>query len=173
MKLRSIQSPRTAGLVAAIAPMAIVAFLALTDTGLNPSSARAGSSAIAALEAAGPVAPAKPTAQQLAARERAEELLSRAFEGSPFRAPAQAVVEAPAQAEKQPIAPETPTFTITSIINSPKGAIAVIAGRPRREGDIIEGGWIIAAIDAGTLEVSVTREGSPTFTIPMRSASQR
>jgi hypothetical protein len=173
MNLRRLRSPRATGLLAGAAAPAILIVLAATDAGVSPESSHAASSVASAVEEGAPAAAVavRPSVAQVRALEHSRRLLEAPIAGSPFRTPesANATALAPADADE----PEQAAFEVSAIVNSPKGAIAVIEGKPRRVGDAVADGWSVAAIDPVALTVTLSRADGQATMLRMRRPTAR
>jgi len=149
MRFVDLKSPRSAGLGATAAPVLVVALLVLMSGVSDPqrSVAEPGLFEETALDSAIP-RPTLTPAQQ-AAIEYAASLPELDADASPFpegqpepQTPAPTNRSAPDQPEEQPM------FTVTALVASDRGAVALINGKPHRQGDALPGGWSIQRIDA-------------------------
>lgn len=138
---------RTAGLGAAAAPLAVALVVRWGLGGAPPMASATYDEA--------PPHSAAPTLPTLSAEERdvlayARATLSRPFGASPLHA-----AEPEPKTSVQPAAPEAtvevrspdPTFNVSSVLVSSRGALATINGRMRREGDMLDDAWRLAHID--------------------------
>lgn len=96
---------------------------------------------------------AAPTAEQASALAWLAQWRPAPSIATPFFHPAPLEEEPDEPAEPEapaPVAAQTPdpVFTVSTIVDAPGGALAVINGKIRRVGDEIVGGWTLAKIDA-------------------------
>jgi hypothetical protein len=94
--------------------------------------------------------PGARTASDATVVQTLEDLAARPFAASPLAAHHVASIDAPAET----VVPIEIRFTgqLTSILETPQGSIALIAGKTRRVGDLLGNTWQLASLDpdAGT-----------------------
>jgi len=139
---------------AALAPTAAVLLVRAVAPHAGPASASARPGAPDRVEPVHPLTPAPLTGKQPAL---AAAIRSRTPEfRSPFVVPmSEADREGLLQNPKgKAPPPKAPEFAVTSIISGAQ-TFAVINGKPRRVGDELDGGWVLAEIDSAGRRATV------------------
>lgn len=161
---KTLSSPRNIKLGATAAPVLIIGAMVLMNSVVEPQSSEAQIEAPPDPQAMLIASMGGLNDAQKAAMAFSETIAPLEESASPFPLN-EAVEDEPDDDEYIPEMPGTetgPSLTVTAVMASRAGAIALINGKAHREGDEIGDGWTIRTIDAQAKLVVVQRgDGDP------------
>jgi hypothetical protein len=168
MSRQELATPRNMGIGAMATPLLIVAALVLLNGASEPKSSAAAvqpprDPASASRASLGALDPAQQSALRFS-----EQIPELTESDSPF--PPIESIRSQVREEIDPdagLAPPTagPTFTVSAVMASNAGAIALIDGKAHREGDVLPGGWVIREIDAQAKRVVLVSDRDEKVTL--------
>jgi|GEM_PF-1332933 len=173
MSQHDLTRPRNVGIGAMAAPLLIIGALALLNGASEPRSSAADVQAPPDPELLIHASMGTLTEAQRAALSYREQIPPLAETDSPFPR----TEELGSQFSDDPdlavpgsdlVVPDAPTFTVSVIMTSKAGHIALINGKAHREGDKLEGGWAIRSIDADAKEVVLEDGDGRTVTLGLK-----
>jgi hypothetical protein len=174
-RIRILVSDRARTILPALLPPSAILAVWVIGIGNEPTPAAAQHSSASAMEVE-PVTleiTARPRPEQSieqSAQTRAQQLRRRFDFESPFFDPA--TFQEPQ--EEEPVRTQLPAHVaLTSLMNTPRGAIAVINGTPYRVGDRIDDLATIESIDVIARRVTVTTDRGETVVLELETPSSR
>lgn len=168
MSRQELTTPRNVGIGAMATPLLIVAVLVLLNGASEPKSSAA--------DVQPPLDPASVRRASIGELDGAQQAALRFCDGIPELTESDSpfpLIEAirgqdpdknDPNAGKSP-PPAGPTFTVSAVMASNAGAIALIDGKAHREGDELPGGWVIREIDAQAKQVILVSDRDEKITL--------
>ncbi len=175
MRPAFLDSRRCRALLPALAPPAAIVAVWVFGLGTEPADVSAGQTPDtlarpAHLDLDLPSRPRVPRDAERAAAARAAELRAGFDLDSPFGDPDRQAREEP---EERPEPVERIGLDLTSLMDTPRGAIAIINGRPYRVGDVVDALATVESIDVGTRTVSLTLPDGESVELTLERAGIR
>lgn len=165
-----LQGPSLLAVILTVGPALCV--LAFRFSGpVNPQSAGAANTSPPAVTIA-ESEQAKATEDQVQTAAAAEAAIKKGFGPSPLSLPPAATTPVVIQSHGQTVN-AIDSLTLSSIMSTPRGPMAVISGKPRRIGEEITPGWTLQSIDAAASSVSLHGPESARSTLWLPKAKRK